>query len=56
MSSLRREKGVILDEGFVNSSTVEVMWQTEKLIYTGVKDEEGNEWSVMTYRLTKIKS
>jgi len=48
---------VILDKEFKNSSTVEVISQTPKKLYSRVKavgQEDYDSWDVMTYRLTKI--
>jgi hypothetical protein len=43
-----------LDKGYTNESTVTVVSQTYDLLYTKVKDDEGNEWEVRTYRLSEI--
>ncbi len=45
-------QSVRLDEGFRNSSIVEVVSQTPRRLYTRVKAPNGYEWDVMTNRLT----
>lgn len=58
LKAMRREFNidelVILDEGFANSSKVTVVEQTPGFLYTTVRDEDNNEWTVMTYRLKPI--
>ena len=44
---------VRLDVGFRNSSIVEVVHQTSGKLFTTVKSD-GQQWDVMTNRLTKI--
>lgn len=46
---------VVLDEGYANSSIVEVVKQTQRKLFTTVTDGE-SQWNVMTYRLKPIKS
>jgi len=45
---------VTLDADFANTSTVTVLSQTPKRMFTTVTDGQ-SEWNVMTYRLTKTK-
>lgn len=45
---------VRLDATFRNTSIVTVVNQTPKRLITRVKSDDGDEWDVMTYRLTKI--
>lgn len=48
---------VLVDSDLANGGgKVEVVRQTPKKLFTTVKDvESGNEWDIMTYRLTKLK-
>lgn len=52
----KRGEKVKLDVGFANSSTVEVVRQSQpNKLFTRVRSEDGSEWDTMTSRLTKIK-
>lgn len=44
---------VIIDEGRSNMSAVKVVHQSPMKIFTRAKAEDGDEWTLMTSRLTK---
>ena len=51
---MKEGDSVILDKNFINTSEVTVV-RLGKLI-SRVRDDEKNEWEVMTYRLTPIQN
>jgi len=53
--NLQREQRVILDEGYANSSEVTIKDFTPNKMFATVKADDGNEWQVMTNRLTPLK-
>jgi hypothetical protein len=58
MNTVKREINhgtlMILDAGFQNSCKVKVVNQTPQFLYTTVEDEDGDQWTVMTYRLSDL--
>lgn len=57
MKDFEFEEGekVRLDEGFVNTSIVEVVYQSPRRLFTWVTSDRST-WSVATYRLSRIIS